>query len=152
MSEQRIERWAVMLRGEVQDVYTSRDHAVMHAREIGNEAEVVHLVEIRDGERIAGPGESAPWSVVEEARRERDAAIERAEKAEKAWRYLVKTIDEANADERSRFEREVMRERFLRLLGNQPATADEARSAAVDARVDAKMLANEVFGAKEAKG
>ena len=84
----------------------------------------------------------APWSVVEDARRERDAAIERAEKAEKAWRYLVKTIDDANTNERARFERECA----MRFMANHEHFS---MSDAIDS---ARALSDHYFGAKEAKG
>lgn len=84
----------------------------------------------------------APWSVVEDARRERDAAIERAEKAEKAWHYLVKTIDDANTNERARFERECAMHLFAENNIREDYDIKDCFS-------DARELADHYFGAKE---
>ena len=83
MSE-RIERWVnVHSDGSLGTFWDSPPPTLPHAR-------VAHFVEIRDGEDIAVNGDTvrewspmAPWSVVDEARRERDAAIEHALTAER---------------------------------------------------------------------
>ena len=133
MSEpKRLEGWANVYLDKNRNEYfiglwKNRTEAELHKAE--DAQRIVRVTEIRDGESIAVNGETdgpplvsgvdpasgkdgavvvtmAPWSLVDDARKDRDAAIERAEKAEAEierlakddQRYVpVKTLNEVQA-------------------------------------------------------
>lgn len=165
MSEQRIELWALCNSVGLVGTYGPACEQFVRDLAVAHDLHVLRLVEIREGERITGPGESAPWSVVDEARKERDAAIERAKKAEAALNdlresYLMESIS-VDLGARAQFERETA----ARLLAAEYGAPDDEISfenaievesywqrRAMWAKRTASFLADACFGAKEAKG
>ena len=166
MSEQRIELWATAREGFIRAYYRDHDLAM---RMRHPDEQIVRLVEIREGEphpdKVREITDELQAQAIdtnnrlEKAERELKAATERAEKAEKAWRYLVKTIDDANTNERARYERETA----ARLLAAEYGAPDDEISfenaievesywqrRAMWAKRTASVLAAACFGAKEA--